>query len=81
MDTLHRSIVKTVVWRIIATAITFVVTLLFTGEIRQATNVTLVVAVLLMIGYYINERVWDRIEWGRRSHAVATQSAKSRRVR
>ncbi len=81
MDHLRRTLVKTVVWRIIATVITLVVTLLFTGEIRQATNITLVVATLLMIGYYINERVWDKIEWGRRNPAYFTQSAKSGRGR
>lgn len=79
MDTLKRSLTKTIVWRIIATLITFAVTYLFTGEMREATTITLVIAVVLMIGYYINERVWDKLEWGRKKTVV--QHAAPRRVR
>jgi uncharacterized membrane protein len=81
MDTLQRSLTKTVVWRIIATVITLVVTYLFTGELKQATSITLVIAMVLMVGYYINERVWDSVEWGRKQQALATQNAKSQRAR
>lgn len=81
MDTLKRTLTKTIIWRVIATLITLVVTYAFTGELGQATTITIVIAVLLMIGYYFNERIWDRITWGRKGHAFSTQSAKSRRVR
>jgi uncharacterized membrane protein len=81
MDTLHRSLTKTIVWRIVATLITLVVVFLFTGELQQATNITLVVAALLAVGYYFNERIWDKIDWGRRDHAFTTQSAKQQPVR
>jgi len=81
MDTLKRSLTKTIIWRVIATLITLVVTYMFTGELRQATNITLVIAVLLMVGYYFNERVWDRVQWGRKDHAFSTQSGKSRHGR
>lgn len=74
MDTLTRSLVKTIVWRVVGTVITLLVVYLFTGEIRQATNIALVVAVFLAIGYYVNERVWDRITWGRRIHAHSRAS-------
>lgn len=74
MDTLQRSLTKTVIWRVIATLITLAVTYMFTGEIKQSTNIALVVAVFLVVGYYINERVWDRIDWGRRLHAFKTHN-------
>lgn len=73
MDTLHRSLLKTVIWRVIATLITLVVVFLFTGEIHQATNITLVVASLLAVGYYVNERVWEKVEWGRH-HTLPIQN-------
>ncbi|MBC7836814.1 DUF2061 domain-containing protein [Acetobacteraceae bacterium] len=66
MDTLQRSLLKTIIWRVVATLITLTVVFLFTGEIRQSTNITLVVAALLAAGYYFNERMWDKVEWGRR---------------
>lgn len=66
METFHRSLLKTVVWRVVGTLITFVTVFIFTGEIHQATNITLVVAAFLAVGYYFNERIWDKIHWGRR---------------
>lgn len=81
MDHFQRTLLKTVIWRMIATVITFIVTYTLTGEFGQATTITLVSATLLMIGYYIHERVWDQLEWGRKQHALVTQNAKSRRVR
>lgn len=82
MDTLTRSVLKTVVWRVVATIITLLVTYAFTGEIRQATTIALVVALLLMVGYYLNERVWDHITWGRKAmHLAPTQDAKPARAK
>lgn len=65
MDSLHRSLLKTVVWRISATFITFITVYAFTGELSRATNITLAAATLLAVGYYFHERFWDRVEWGR----------------
>ncbi len=78
MDTLQRSLVKTITWRIAATLITFATVYTFTGQLNKSTGITLVAAALLAVGYYFNERIWDNIEWGRRTHAVARTS---RRVR
>lgn len=83
MDTLKRSLTKTIVWRVIGTLITLAVTYMFTGELQQATNITLVVAALLAVGYYFNERIWDNIDWGRKHHSysTSTRSASSQRVK
>ena len=80
MDTLQRSLVKTIVWRVVATLITLAVVYLFTGEFQQATNITLVVAALLAVGYYFNERIWEKVEWGRARHSYSvSKKAKSSR--
>jgi uncharacterized membrane protein len=81
MDTLKRTLTKTIIWRVIATLITLVVTYAFTGELQQATNITLVIAALLMMGYYFNERIWDKVEWGRKHHAFSTRNASSQRAK
>ena len=69
-DSLARSLSKTILWRVIATLITLVVVYMFTGELRQATTITLIVASILAVGYYIHERVWDNIDWGRHRAAA-----------
>lgn len=71
MESLQRSLLKTIVWRIVATLITFIVVYGFTGAINKSTTITLSVAALLAVGYYINERIWDKIQWGRHRHATA----------
>jgi len=65
MDSLQRSLAKTIIWRVIATLITLAVVYIFTGEFKQATTITLVVASILAVGYYFHERMWDKIQWGR----------------
>lgn len=65
-ETFSRSLIKTVVWRILATIITFIVVFVFTGSLGDASTITLIAATLLAIGYYFHERAWDKIEWGRR---------------
>jgi len=66
MESLQRTLLKTVVWRVAATLITFITIYAFTGELGRATNITLVAATLLAAGYYLHERFWDHVEWGRR---------------
>jgi uncharacterized membrane protein len=65
-ETLKRSLAKTIIWRIIGTLITWAVVYAYTGELSSSTNISLIVAAFLAIGYYVNERVWDKVKWGRR---------------
>lgn len=55
MDTLKRSIVKTILFKIITTSITAY----FTG-IGEA----ILIHLILTLVYLIYERVWSRINWG-----------------
>jgi len=54
-----RSIKKTISWRIIATLITGIIVFLFTKELSETTYITLVSAFVLMVFYYIHERIWS----------------------
>ncbi len=60
-----RSLLKTIVWRILATIITFIVVYTFTGSIGDASVITITAATLLAVGYYFHERAWDKVHWGR----------------
>ncbi len=72
-ETLQRSLAKTIIWRVIGTAITWAVIYAFTGETGKSTNISLIVAVFLAAGYYVNERVWNNIQWGK-AYQRATRS-------
>jgi adenylylsulfate kinase len=65
-ETFSRSLMKTIVWRVLATIITFIVVYVFTGHLGDASIITITAATFLAIGYYFHERMWDKIHWGRR---------------
>lgn len=65
MDSKKRSITKAVSWRVIATVLTVIVAYIFTNTIIASIELTLTAAVLSTILYYIHERVWAMISWGR----------------
>ena len=78
MESFHRSLAKTITWRVVATAITLGVIYAFTQSLGEASIITLTAAVVLVIAYYIHERLWDRTQWGRRrSRAPLTRSGRS----
>ena len=60
-----RSIVKSIAWRIIATLTTWAVAYYFIGTISGSLEITLWAAGLSMVLYYIHERVWNKINWGK----------------
>lgn len=60
-----RSIVKTITYRLLIIVSTFVVTYMITGEIELTLGITLVVNVINTVLYFIHERVWNRIHWGK----------------
>lgn len=66
IETRTRSIAKTIAWRIIATLITWAVVYFFTGKISESLKITLTAAVASMIAYYIFERIWNKIQWGKK---------------
>ena len=60
-----RSIVKTVSWRFIATMTTFSLVWIFTGKLNTAVFVGGIEAVAKMIFYFLHERGWNRVKWGK----------------
>ncbi|MBW2733013.1 MAG: adenylyl-sulfate kinase [Deltaproteobacteria bacterium] len=65
-ETALRLLCKTVSWRIVATLATALLVWLFTGELAIAMAVGGLEVVLKMVLYYGHERVWERLNVGRR---------------
>lgn len=64
-DQPRRSIVKSFTWRALATLTTFVIVYAYTGELTLSLAVVPVEVVTKMSLYYLHERFWMRIRWGR----------------
>ena len=63
-----RHIAKTLTWRVIASATTFVLAMLFFKDdpnaTEKATGVAIAESVLKMVFYYYHERIWYKSNWG-----------------
>jgi adenylylsulfate kinase len=64
-ETTFRSILKTITWRLWATAITIVLVWLFTRKMELALSVGGLELSSKLVAYFIHERIWDRINIGR----------------
>ena len=64
-ETLRRSVVKTISYRVVILILDFVCIYLFTGKIKVAFGFMIVSNVYTSIGYFFHERIWDKIKWGK----------------
>ncbi|MCH7532267.1 MAG: DUF2061 domain-containing protein [Gemmatimonadetes bacterium] len=60
-DSRGRSILKSLSWRIVATATTILIVLAFTGEIELAVTIGGVEIVAKLLIFYVHERTWQRV--------------------
>lgn len=61
-----RSLVKSLIYRILAIFGTGVIVWFITKDIKEVISTTIAIQAFLVILYYFNERVWNRIHWGRK---------------
>ena len=64
-DTSKRSLVKTISWRLTGSGATFIISWLISGNFAVAGTIAVIQLTSNTILYYIHERIWNRIKWGR----------------
>ena len=64
-DTPIRSLAKAVSWRITGTVDTFLISWLITGQVLLASGIALTEIMTKVILFWLHERVWNKINWGR----------------
>jgi len=62
MDTIKKSVLKTISWRIIAMLTTLLICWLYTKQIEMSIGITIVGAIVSTIEYYIHERIWNKFK-------------------
>jgi uncharacterized membrane protein len=65
MDAPLRSIVKTISWRITGSSATFAIAYILTGNLAVAGVIGITQMISNTILYYVHERIWNKIRWGR----------------
>ena len=65
METRRRSLAKATSYRLFATTLVFLIAFLYTGEVGSSVKIGLSAAIAKTTLYYIWERVWSHVDWGR----------------
>ena len=64
-DKLERSILKTITYRLIIIILDFFFIYFFTGQVKIAIGFMVISNFYTTIAYYLHERYWNNIKWGR----------------
>jgi uncharacterized membrane protein len=67
-ETHVRSVLKAVSWRTLGTVDTFVISWFMTGKLALASSIAGLEFITKIAWYYLHERVWAAVHWGRRPH-------------
>ena len=65
-DSKSRTMLKTLTWRVTATSTTIILVFIFTGRIDTAIEVGALEMLAKMLFYYLHERGWDNVKWGKK---------------
>ncbi len=65
MEHPKRSLVKALTWRVIAFLVTIIAIYIYTNDIKESLVVGIAANVIKIFLYYLHERIWNKIEFGR----------------
>ena len=65
MNSKQRSLAKTVTYRLISSGIGFLVVWALSDNVKASAMFSVAELIYKPLQYYIHERVWQRIKWGR----------------
>jgi adenylylsulfate kinase len=65
METRRRSMIKALSWRVLAAIITTIVVLAMTGKMEFAAKVGALDTTIKLLIYFLHERAWNKISYGR----------------
>ena len=60
-----RSLIKAVSYRLVGSLDTFILSMIVTGNAKYAVSIASVDAISKIALYYVHERIWRRVAWGR----------------
>jgi adenylylsulfate kinase len=62
--TTKRSLVKALTYRAVIVVLDVSVIYLLTGRVDVALGFTIISNIYTTVGYFVHERVWNKIQWG-----------------
>ena len=64
-ETKSRSLVKTLVHRVLSISGTVILIWLITKNLKETASIAIAIQIFLITLYYFHERMWNKISWGR----------------
>ena len=64
-DSNSRSLVKTITWRVTGSSATFLIAYLLIGNFAVAGVIGVTQLITNTILYYVHERIWNKVGWGK----------------
>ena len=65
IETRKRSLVKSIIWRIICIAVSIITAYFLTRKVDLSVAIGTTYNAITMVLYYFHERLWNRLEWGK----------------
>ena len=65
MDSNRRTIAKAICWQAMGLIVMTLIGYLFTGSASQGATLALTSAAIGMVTYFLHEKAWARVRWGR----------------
>ena len=62
-----RSLVKTISWRVTGSGATFAISYIVLGNFVIAGSIAIAQLISNTILYFVHERIWNKIKWGRKN--------------
>ncbi len=66
-DKHRRSILKALVYKGGSIVLLALVSWLFTRDLSKMSLITICYEAIAAVGYYVHERIWEKIKWGRKN--------------
>ena len=57
---MNKTIAKTITWRVIASTITFILSIMFTGKLMLSIGIMTTEVITKTMAYYAHEKIWER---------------------
>jgi uncharacterized membrane protein len=68
-ETRKRSVIKALTYRLVIVCLDFLAIYIFTRKVEVALGFMIVSNVYTTVGYFVHERIWARVGWGREALA------------
>jgi uncharacterized membrane protein len=70
-ETHARAWIKSIVWRLLGIVILGAISWIITHSWREMSLITILFHSIRVVLYYLHERVWEKIHWGRIKHPLS----------